>query len=371
VSLAGKATEEGTRRYREARDWPANHFRQAQGLWGSSLGIGTYLGPPDAATDRQVEGAVAAAVRGGINLIDSAINYRRERGERSVGNALRQLVDAGEARRDELILCTKGGFLPQSLGPDWFRARFGGGRVEGMTEEDLVGGCHCLHPAFLEDQLERSLQNLQVETVDIYYLHNPETQLGRVAPDLFESRIAAAFEFLEEAAAAGSIRYYGLATWSGLRLPPGHPQHLPLERMKHLARKAASGREDHLRFVQLPFNLLMPEALVQPTQRVAGETVPVLSAARRLGVDCVFSGSLAQGKAESALNSRLRSLIDGNLSSDSQRALQFARSAPGGFSALVGMKRPAHVRENLALCRQAPLPPETYRSLLPALRVEE
>jgi aryl-alcohol dehydrogenase-like predicted oxidoreductase len=43
------------------------------------------------------------------------------------------------------------------------------------------------------------------------------------------------------------------------------------------------------------------------------------------------------------------------LQTDAQRALQFARSAPGITCALVGMKTPAHVEENAALARVDPL----------------
>jgi aryl-alcohol dehydrogenase-like predicted oxidoreductase len=42
------------------------------------------------------------------------------------------------------------------------------------------------------------------------------------------------------------------------------------------------------------------------------------------------------------------------LSTDSQRAIQFARSAPGIASALVGMSNPSHVNENLGIAAVAP-----------------
>ena len=35
-------------------------------------------------------------------------------------------------------------------------------------------------PAFLRDQLQRSLRNLGVERVEYLYLHNPEHQLSSV-----------------------------------------------------------------------------------------------------------------------------------------------------------------------------------------------
>ena len=51
-----------------------------------------------------------AAVLAGANVIDSAINYRFQRSERSVGMAVDELLRRGYSR-EELVICTKGGFL--------------------------------------------------------------------------------------------------------------------------------------------------------------------------------------------------------------------------------------------------------------------
>src|SRR2546430_310964 len=81
--------------------------------------------------------------------------------------------------------------------------------------DDIVAGSHCITPQFLNDQLARSLRNLGVDCIDVYYLHNPETQLGEISrPDFYE-RVRDAFAFLESAAAEGKIQYYGMATWNG------------------------------------------------------------------------------------------------------------------------------------------------------------
>ena len=110
--IKGFATAEGTARERdrfsELRD--SGHFRRAEWvpgageLWLSSLGLGTYLGEPDEATDRSYTEAIAAAVDGGINVLDAAINYRHQRSERNVGAALGQLVESGHTRRDEVVV---------------------------------------------------------------------------------------------------------------------------------------------------------------------------------------------------------------------------------------------------------------------------
>ena len=53
--------------------------------------------------------AVVDSVKtGGVNVIDTAINYRYMKSERVVGAALRHLISLGYTR-DELFLCSKNG----------------------------------------------------------------------------------------------------------------------------------------------------------------------------------------------------------------------------------------------------------------------
>src|SRR6266852_4330914 len=94
------ATPEGTRRYaqRFAGRAAAGHFRELPGATGlllSSLRIGTYLGDADTRTDQGYTDAVVAAVTAGVNVIDSSINYRFQRSERSIRAALHQLAQLG------------------------------------------------------------------------------------------------------------------------------------------------------------------------------------------------------------------------------------------------------------------------------------
>src|ERR1700676_874132 len=219
--MSTSATAAGTARYAKRFSGKAapGHFREAQSLHTSSLGIGTYLGPPDDKTDGNYAASVMASVENGINVIDTAINYRFQRSERSIGSALKQLAQKGFSR-DEFILCTKGGYLtpdgsmPSDPNEYFYREYIQPGIFK---PNEIVQGSHCMTPRFLENQLERSLKNLGVNTIDVYYLHNPETQLSEVPKEDFLKRIRSAFEFLEFAAADGRIQFYGVATWNGFR----------------------------------------------------------------------------------------------------------------------------------------------------------
>lgn len=364
-SLAtGFATLEGTRRFTER--FPefamAGHFRERQGLMIPSMGIGTYLGEPDAATDREYRDAVTAAVWGGINFIDTAINYRMQRSERSIGAALRNLFSAGFAR-DGIVVCTKAGFLtPDGEMPgdpnDYFYREFISKGIFGA--EDIAAGCHCLAPRYIEDQIERSRRNLGLSSVDIFYLHNPETQLAEVSRETLNSRMAEAFEALESAVKSGKLRAYGLATWNGFREDARAQGYLSLESVCGLARQAG-GSENHFRFVQLPFNIAMPEALIRPNQTVGGKTVSMIQAARELGITLIASASLLQTHLVGKVSASIHSVL--GLRNDLECALQFVRSAPGISTALVGMKRVDHVKANLKLAAIPPVPQEQFRRI--------
>jgi aryl-alcohol dehydrogenase-like predicted oxidoreductase len=167
---------------------------------------------------------------------------------------------------------------------------------------------------------------------------------------------------LEENREAGKIKTYGVATWNGFRVAQGARGHHALERMVQLAREA--GGESHgFRFIQVPFNLGMSEAMNARNQTLVGESVSVIEAARALGVTVVASASIFQGRVAKGLPESIREPL-GALATDAQTALQFVRSTQGIATALIGMSRRAHVEENLQLVRVAPASPEDYQRLL-------
>jgi aryl-alcohol dehydrogenase-like predicted oxidoreductase len=357
MSIEGRATSEGTLRYlqRFAETAAPSHFRLAQLLHLSSIGIGTYLGNPDEATDAKYSEAVIRTVELGANVIDTAANYRFQRSERSIGSALAALEQKGFAR-DEVVICTKGGYLPfDGEPPRDVRTYVEETFVKpGIARfEDFVAGSHCMTPDYLQNQLDQSLQNMRLDCVDVYYLHNPESQLGHVSENEFYKRLAAAFERLEKRREAGQLQFYGVATWNGFRVNPDVTGYHSLAKIVETARDIA-GDSHGFGFVQLPFNLAMPEALTLPNQTVDGETMSLLEAAQALGVTAISSASIFQGRVARGLPEMVREAM-GSLSTDAQTAIQFVRSAPGITTALVGMSNREHVDENLQLAKVAPL----------------
>ncbi len=358
------ATKEGTTQYAgKFRGVAADgHFRQVGDLVMSSLGIGTYLGQANDSTDASYAAAIVAAVESGINLIDTAINYRLQRSERSIGTALKVLAHKGFTR-DEIVVCTKGGYLTPdgSMPADPNRYFFEEYLQRGVfTAKDIAAGSHCMTPRYLENQLGRSLRNLGVDCIDVYYLHNPETQLTEVSNTEFLRRVREAFVCLESAVARNRIQFYGLATWNGFRQEKSAGDSMQLAELVALAKEIA-GEKHHFRFVQLPFNLAMTEALTLGNQTVRSERKTIMEAAEELGVTLIASASLLQGQVAQNLPSFVAEAM--GLENDAERALQFARSAPGITAALVGMSRTSHVEANARLVEAPPASLEQFSKL--------
>ena len=361
------ATTEGTRRY--AQRFPqagADHFRQRYGLWMSSMGLGTYLGAPTDAVSQGYVESMVSALAAGCNVIDTAPTYRHLRSERAVGVALAQAFDRGVAQRDEVIICTKGGYVPY----DWPADAHPG---------ELASGVHSLDVAFLSAQIRASLTRLGLDALDVYYLHEPEIHLNQLNPGEFLQRLHGAFVGLENEVQAGRIRFYGVTSGLGLLANADDERYLPLYKMVQVA-EAVAGPNHHFRFLQFPCHLGMMGALTTHNQTVKRKVadrmermhMALLAAAVQHGLTAMTCTSLAQGQwAEAeempkelvaAWAAELNTAL-GHPVGKAQLALHFARSTPGVTTALVGMSSPAHVVENLALVPVPPVDPDRFFEL--------
>lgn len=347
----------GTTRYRARFEsvFGEGHFREALGLQVSWIGIGTYLGDSTDEVDEAYRAALSRAITSGINVVDTAINYRSQRSERTCGAAIHQAIAADQVRRDELVVCSKGGYVPlETVPPDsreayqeYIKREFLDPEI--IRSDDLVAGGHCLAPRFLRFCLAKSRQNLGLRTIDVYYVHNPGQQAAAVGHRTFLKRMSEAFNMLEEAVARDEIGTYGCATWDSLRMPPGTKGHIELEELVNLAREIAGDRH-HFRVVQMPVNLAMPEAVRVPTQSIRGRPVTAVEAAGALGLTVVASATLMQSRLTANLPAAIAEHFPA-LRTDAQRALAFMRGLAGIATALVGMRQVEHVDENLAVAR--------------------
>ena len=351
------ATRRASWEYRDRHhdDFARTYFRSFGDGVVSSVGMGTYLGDATDAVDEAYLAALRTGLEAGSNVLDTAINYRCQRSERVVGEALREAA----VDRDEVLVATKGGFLPfDGSRPANPRAALRAEYVESgpVDPADLARDQHCIAPGFIDDQLDRSLSNLGLDTIDLYYVHNPETQLEIRSREAVYDQLEATFTRLEERAAAGDIRHYGVATWKAFRVPQSADAHLGLPEVIERARAAAEAAGNvatHLRAIQLPFNVRMADAFTVRAHEGADGPQSALWFANDADLAVFTSASLMQGALAGGLPSAVAERLDGETAA--QRAINFARSAPGVTCALVGSRSSSHAAENVAAGRYEPL----------------
>ena len=363
--ISGHATAEGTLKFAQNSGILQSNFKKMGDLTLSNVGMGTYLGNADDATDELVKNSVIQSILGGINVIDTAINYRSQKAERSVGRAISELISQEKISRDQIFISTKNGYVTNDadIKQDFWEYVKNEYASKGVVNEgDITSGYHCMTVPYLDDQLTRSMNNLGLECIDLMYLHNAvEGQIKDTSKEKFLERLQSAFAFYEQKRAEGKIRYYGMATWECFRVMPDNPQYLSLQDTVNMARNI--GGEHHgFRFIQIPYNMYYDQALLAKNQVFDGEQISILESATRLGIGVFTSVPLMQGRL---LNPGAMPEF-GDLK-PSHRALQFIRSSPGVIAPLVGQKSSTHVSENLEIMKIPPLSEAEFVALVKKL----
>ena len=357
--ISGFATPEGTKNFTTKNNSiPEKNFNIFQDLSLSNVGIGTYLGNPDSDTDNIVKNAVKKSVLAGMNVIDTAINYRAQKAERSVGQAISELVNENKISRDEIFISTKNGYVTNDgdIQEDLMQYIMRELGKPGIVKEgDISSGYHCMTVPYLEDQLNRSLKNLQLECIDLIYLHNAVEGNLEMPKETFLQKLKDVFEFYEQKRKDGKIRFYGMATWDCFRVAEDHKTFLSLEKVIEIA-KSVGGDDHGFRFIQLPYNLHFDQAFMQKNQLVDGKSASILDSAKQLNVGVFTSVPLMQGKLlDWAKDKPAFSAV-----SPSVGLLQFIRSTPGVLAPLVGQKSDEHVTENLEVLKIPPFSEEEF-----------
>lgn len=360
--ITGYATPEGTKKFAERQNQDLrDNYKNVQNLTLSNVGIGTYLGNPDTETDYVVQGAVKKSILGGINVIDSAINYRAQKAERSVGNAISQLIDNNDISREEIFVSTKNGYVTNDgdIKEDLMQYVMREYGKTGIVKEgDISPGYHCMTLPYLNDQLERSLKNLGLDCIDLMYLHNSVEGQTHISREQFLKNLKDVFEFYEKKRKEGKIRFYGMATWECFRVTQENPLFLQLSEVMDLAIEVG-GTEHGFRFIQLPFNLMLDQAYITKNHIVNGKTISLLEAAQTFNLGVFTSVPLLQGKLLTA-----NAMPEFGDYSTSVRLLQFVRSTPGVTAPLIGQKSESHVTENMEIMKIPPLSEPEFNELL-------
>jgi diketogulonate reductase-like aldo/keto reductase len=375
--IAGKCTPEGTFKYASdavvKHGLPKMNFRKPIlpdtdkiDFHLSTIGLGTYLGLPDDATDFDVYNAAKALLlSGGVNVLDTAINYRCQKAERALGAALWTLTQKHGLNRDQIFVCSKNGYIPDDADQGKSATMLVQELVEQglISQEDVANEIHCMHPKFLEHQLQASRDNLGLETIDLMYLHNAYESQSHVLVDLdaFYDRLAKAFEFYEAKRQEGDIQYYGMATWLCFRAKLEEEKiYLNLQKTMEVAEKVG-GKDTHgFRFIQVPIGVMMPEALVEKWQEyelpVAGDSVRedkvLVAICNLLQMNVMVSKPVLEGAVKEIKIPTITNIPD-----EVSKHLQLVRSMPPRciISTMCGMKSISNINNNFNVIQRESL----------------
>lgn len=358
-AVAGYATAEGTRKFMENafKNGMANsHFRSFNNLNFSSLGIGTYLGQLTAEDDIDLENAIYHSLKSGaVNVIDTAINYRSMKSEKNIGHAIKRLIEDKIISRDQVFISTKNGYItndgdyPTIDVLEYMHKMYISQGI--IDSKDISSGYNVLNPNYIRKCIDKSLTNMQLDTIDLVYIHNAyESWFQDISRSEFNEKIRRVFQVYEEYRSQNKIRYYGMATWTCFRLPRNEEGYLSLEDMVRIAEDVA-GKDHGFRFIQLPYNLAYREAYSLRNQTVNSDNdLTILEACNKLNIGVFTSVPLLQAKLFDVK-------IPDYLGIDNQllKIVQITRSTPNVIAPLLGQKKLNHVKENIELAKVAPL----------------
>src|ERR687887_572725 len=368
TSLDGYATSAGTKKFAEQalqKGIPSSHFRNFDGLHLSSIGLGTYLGEPTIEDDKAVENAVYESISSSaVNVIDTAINYRAMRSERSIGNALLRLTRDERISRHQLFICSKNGYItndgefPTVDVLDYMHRMYISTGI--IRANDISSGYNVMNPNYIERCIDKSLANMHLRSIDLMYIHNAfESWFQDVNKEEFMQMLANVFEVYEKYRSHNKIRYYGMATWTCFRVPPTNKEYLSLEEIVKLATKVG-GSGHGFKFIQLPYNIAYSEALLLKNQSVGSEkNLSILEAAKMLNVNVFASAPLLQGRL---LRARIPDFM--GLSDQVTKLIQIIRSSPSIIAPLVGCKKPEHIKHNLQIASIPPLSESDFENVV-------
>ena len=358
-AIGGFATTEGTKKYMESaiKNGISNsHFRSFDNLNLSSLGMGTYLGQITPEDNRDLENAIYESVKSGaINIIDTAINYRSMKSEKNIGNAIKRLIEEGIISRDQVFISTKNGYItndgdyPTVDVLEYMHNMFISQGI--IDSKDISSGYNVLNPNYIRKCIDKSLTNMQLDTIDLVYVHNAyESWVDDISREEFDEMIQKVFQVYEEYRSSNKIKYYGMATWTCFRLSQNEREYLSLEEMVKIAEKVG-GKNHGFRFIQLPYNLAYREAYLLKNQSVGVDNgLTILEACNKLNIGVFTSVPLLQAKLFGAKIPDYLGYNDQLL-----KIVQITRSTPNVIAPLIGQKKPIHVKENIELAKVAPL----------------
>jgi myo-inositol catabolism protein IolS len=249
----------------------------------------------------------------GINFIDTADAYGNGHSEELIGEVFGK-------RRDQVIICSKGGNRVTPEG-QW---------MKDFSAEWIRGAC------------EASLRRLRTDYIDIYLFHSPRGEM-RFTPE--------EFEVLERLKAEGKIRYYGIS----------------VSTVEDGLKTLACGCTEA---IQVVYNVLEPEAEDEFLPAAAEQGVGIIARvplasgflAGKYGLDVVFGADDHRSQFSRETIERyarqaksLKALVADGSRTLAQLALQFCLTNPAVSVVIPGAKTPKQLRQNARASELGPL----------------
>ncbi|OIU72805.1 aldo/keto reductase [Rossellomorea aquimaris] len=341
--ISGYATLKGTSEFLSKSGMP---YRNSPMFCASPIALGTHLGEMNEEVSVLYREGIEYGLLNGLNFIDTAINYRGMRSERDVGHVLKSLIERGLIKREEVIVSTKAGIIPGDIEANLVpvdylqKVLLDGGIIKESDLNIVDTHRHVLAPGYYRFAIENSRKHLHFNTIDLYYIHNPEISMMTLGADLFYQHLEKLFSFFEDQVQIGNINNYGFAAWTGLLNAPKEDGYISIEETVNTAKRVA-GEGHHFKFIQFPLNKQMNQAVKIQNQRVNGKWLTIIEAAQELGIHSTTSAPFNLGKAFGR-------------GRDPQNQLKTVTGTNGIFSTMVGMKKVAHIKENIEIFQNHP-----------------
>lgn len=299
--IKGYADLQGTKEYfnnnKYSESWKASNDRYIY----SKLGLGTFIGDFSDENAKLFRESIEYALLHGVNFIDTAINYRGMRSERDIGIIITKLIEDRLINRNQFIISSKAGIIPGD-GEIMFRP------INYMQEKLIDTGILSkedvymeetlwltMNPRYFEYALEISRKHLNIETIDIYYMHELELSMKHYGAEEFYQRLKGIIVAYENMVSEGKIREYGMATWDAFQLEETHEQYISLEKVMEVVESVT--KEHHFKHLMVPINIQNRLCVEYKNQNYKQNKLSIVECASKFDIDVHVSGPLGQGKA--------------------------------------------------------------------------
>ncbi|MAI85875.1 MAG: hypothetical protein CMF99_01620 [Candidatus Marinimicrobia bacterium] len=250
----------------------------------SSIGFGLYKGDHSDLGDEKWVESLNFGLQSGINVIDTAQNYRNGRSDIIIGNVIKTLESQGSFNRKDVFISSKAGLLSENIIKSDSFIKLGLNQNQIDYKQKF-----CMEPKFIDWSVERALKVMKLNYLDAFLLHNPELAYLR---NNGNEKILSCLEILEKKSQEGKINYYGFASWNGFRRRPESALYLDIVSILDEL-KDRIGLNNKFKIIEAPLSIGMPNIIYYHSKDKKKDTLQVIL--KKYGLKFFSSASLYEG----------------------------------------------------------------------------